>query len=81
MFPELSKDINDWLSSIGLEPIYVITVVLLIMSFSQLKKIRQWEELESNDKFLAVAAIVLILLALCLSIARFVDSYASPTPR
>lgn len=50
-FGEIKKDIFDFIESLGVNPIYFVTLILLYLSFNDLDKLKRWETLEFYEKW------------------------------
>ncbi len=68
-FDNLADDINSFLIQMGINPIYLGTCILYIYIFMKRKKIKNWKDLEREEKRSIILA---IYIALIFTFASFV---------
>ncbi len=44
------NEIINFINSLGINPVYLFTIILLIVSYRKLRKLKIWDKLELYDK-------------------------------
>ena len=58
-----SKEISDFISSLGINPVYPATLMMLTISYFNLNKLKKWDELELYDKMFTTVTWICTILA------------------
>jgi len=55
MFDNFSKELNELLVGLGINPIYLTTVLMILMCFYYLKNIRDWDsQIETTRQLIII---------------------------
>jgi len=74
-YRDFGSSISDFLLSIGLEPIYVVTAFFLILVISHWKYYKRWDELSQNQQNWLRLWVIATVMCLVASVIYFFGGF------